>query len=110
MIFSFINVIFYTGTFAYAGGQFGTVVTMPISGFLAGSSIGWPSIFYIFGSIALLWSITFYFMGFDSPVLHPSISHGEKLYIQGSLGEMTEKTKLDVSKGKFYKKRLSLGP
>ncbi|XP_033217679.1 putative inorganic phosphate cotransporter [Belonocnema kinseyi] len=74
------------GTWAYAGGQFGTVVTMPISGLLAGSVIGWPSIFYIFGSIAIIWAIVFFFYGSDSPGLHPSISHAEKLYIEGSLG------------------------
>ncbi|KAL0113305.1 hypothetical protein PUN28_012453 [Cardiocondyla obscurior] len=73
------------GTFAYAGAQFGTVITMPIAGFLAESYIGWPSIFYIFGALAIVWSIVFYYFGADSPSVHRSISQEERMYIEESL-------------------------
>ena len=76
----------FLGTFAYAGAQMGTVVTMPISGFLAGSSFGWPSIFYSFGVVAIIWGITFVFAGSDQPSTHPSISEKEKQFIEESLG------------------------
>ncbi|KAL6437430.1 hypothetical protein ACFW04_005133 [Cataglyphis niger] len=73
------------GTFAYAGAQFGTVITMPISGFLAASSIGWPSIFYLFGALTILWSTVFLYYGADSPAEHRSISQKEREYIEESL-------------------------
>ncbi|XP_067213756.1 putative inorganic phosphate cotransporter isoform X2 [Linepithema humile] len=73
------------GTFAYAGAQFGTVIAMPISGFLAASNVGWPSIFYLFGALSILWSVSFFFLGADSPSNHRSISEEEKEYIEKSL-------------------------
>ncbi|XP_043503679.1 putative inorganic phosphate cotransporter [Polistes fuscatus] len=79
-------------TFAYAGAQFGTVIALPISGFLAASPIGWPSIFYIFGGIAVLWSIAFFFFGSDTPSTHSSISIEEKKYIENSLQIASPKT------------------
>ncbi|XP_028047518.1 putative inorganic phosphate cotransporter isoform X2 [Monomorium pharaonis] len=81
------------GTFAYAGGQFGTVITMPIAGLLAASSAGWPSIFYLFGALAIVWSVVFFYFGADAPSDHRSISQEEKMYIEESL--KTTETKND---------------
>ena len=77
----------FAGTFAYAGAQFGTVVTMPISGWLASSSGGWPSIFYTIGCLSLVWSVAFYIWGSDSPAKHAGISMSERKYIETSLGQ-----------------------
>src|SRR5580765_1781354 len=88
MSLQYIFVIYFliaSGTFAYAGAQFGTVITMPISGFLAASSVGWPSIFYIFGALAILWSTVFLYFGADSPAENRSISQKEREYIEESL-------------------------
>lgn len=85
------------GTFAYAGAQFGTVISLPISGALAASAAGWPSIFYFFGALGILWSICFFFLGADSPSKHRSISQEERVYIEESL-RTTEK--LENSKDK----------
>ena len=38
--------------FYISGSYFGTVISLPISGALAESSAGWPSIFYVFGKIS----------------------------------------------------------
>lgn len=81
------------GTFAYAGAQFGTVIAMPISGFLAASKVGWPSIFYVFGVLAIVWSTLFFLCGADSPSSHRTISREEKEYIEDSL--KTKETKGD---------------
>ncbi|XP_071576585.1 putative inorganic phosphate cotransporter [Temnothorax nylanderi] len=58
---------------------------MPIAGLLAASSIGWPSIFYIFGALAIIWSIAFFYFGADAPSKYRSISPEEKMYIEESL-------------------------
>jgi len=66
---------------------------MPISGFLAASKIGWPSIFYVFGALAIIWSTIFFIYGADSPSSHRTISWEEKEYIEESL--RTKETKAD---------------
>merc|ERR1719447_2545408 len=52
----------------YSGAQAGTVLSLPISGFLC-EAFGWPSVFYVF----------------DSPQTHPRISSSERRYILNSL-------------------------
>ena len=38
----------------YAGSQFGTVISQPISGILCSTDFlgGWPSVFYLFGNVS----------------------------------------------------------
>lgn len=74
------------GTYCYAGSQFGTVLMLATSGFLASSPFGWPSIFYISGACGILWSILWFFVGGNSPADHKSISPEEKQFIESSLG------------------------
>lgn len=74
------------GTYCYAGSQFGTVVMLGVSGVLAESTMGWPSIFYISGVAGLVWSIIYFFYGASSPSdCQNRISPDEKLFIESSL-------------------------
>lgn len=61
---------------------------MPISGLLCASNLwgGWPSVFYIFGAIGILWAIVWLLLTHDRPENHPRISAKEKEYIQSSIG------------------------
>jgi hypothetical protein len=59
---------------------------MPICGALATSSIGWPSIFYIFGAVGMLWVVLWFFVGADRPGTHKFISKAEQAYIETNLG------------------------
>ncbi|XP_070534945.1 vesicular glutamate transporter 1-like [Ptychodera flava] len=72
-------------TFAFAGSYVGTVVSMPLSGLLA-KNVGWPSVFYVFGGLAVLWFIGWWFLISDFPSEHPTIGHLELNYIQDSIG------------------------
>lgn len=74
------------GTYVYAGAQVGTIVTMPACGALASSSIGWPSIFYIFGAVGILCGFLWIFFGADRPGTHKFISKAEQAYIETNLG------------------------
>jgi hypothetical protein len=56
------------------------------SGALASSSIGWPSIFYIFGAVGILWVVFWVFLGADRPGTHKYISKEEQAYIETNLG------------------------
>lgn len=64
----------------------GTIITMPVCGALASSSIGWPSIFYIFGAMGICWVLLWVFLGADRPATHRFILTEEKLYIETNLG------------------------
>lgn len=59
---------------------------MPVCGALASSSIGWPSIFYIFGALGISWVLLWVFLGADHPATHRFISKAEKAYIETNLG------------------------
>ncbi|KAF5293591.1 hypothetical protein FQA39_LY03076 [Lamprigera yunnana] len=75
------------GTFVYAGGPFGTVLSLPFTGWLAGTSLGWPYAFYIYGAVGLLWCILWIILGKNSPALHTTMSPVERKFIEASLGE-----------------------
>lgn len=71
------------GAVVYAGAQFGTVISMPISGLLAEHS--WPSIFYVFGFLGVVWSLAFLWTVYEDPQSSPKISTTEKNFINKSL-------------------------
>ncbi|XP_059615082.1 putative inorganic phosphate cotransporter isoform X2 [Phlebotomus argentipes] len=80
-------------TYCYSGAQFGTVIMLSASGFLASSFLGWPSVFYVAGFAGVFWSVLWYFFGGNSPSEFKSISPEEKEFIEKSLnvGEKPEK-------------------
>lgn len=71
------------GAIVYAGAQFGTIISMPSSGLLAEHS--WPSIFYVFGAVGVVWSLIFLYTVYEDPSSSPKISEKEKIYINTSL-------------------------
>ncbi|XP_044754354.1 putative inorganic phosphate cotransporter isoform X1 [Coccinella septempunctata] len=74
------------GAFVYAGAQFGTVISMPLSGLLSVSEWGWPSVFYVFGAIGTIWCIFFLIFVHEDPFSSPRIDDDERKYIQKTLG------------------------
>ena len=73
---------------------------MPLSGLLCeyGFDGGWPTVFYFFGSVGVLWSIVWTCTVSDSPSQSPTISAEEKQYILGSLEESDRKVRDFLSK------------
>ncbi|XP_077289112.1 putative inorganic phosphate cotransporter [Arctopsyche grandis] len=80
------------GNFVIAGGPFGTIIGMPLSGFLC-QHYGWPVTFQLIGAMAITMGFIWFWFGSDSPAKHQKISNEEKLYIQTSLGQ-TSKPKI----------------
>ncbi|XP_050412208.1 sialin isoform X1 [Patella vulgata] len=72
----------------------GTIVTFAMTGVLCDSSFlnGWPSVFYITGGFALLWSILWILAVADGPELSKRISAVEREYILKSLSNRTPQT------------------
>jgi len=76
------------GAFILAGMQFGTVISLPLSGYLCEIQWdnGWPLAFYVPGSLAVVWFIFWVMLIFDGPDVHPRIAEDEKKYILDSTG------------------------
>ncbi|KAH8306841.1 hypothetical protein KR018_006074 [Drosophila ironensis] len=71
----------------YAGSNIGTVISMPLSGWLCSLDFlgGWPSAFYIFGLLGIVWFLCWMYLVYDTPRAHPRISCAERDYIERSL-------------------------
>ncbi|XP_016958620.1 putative inorganic phosphate cotransporter [Drosophila biarmipes] len=84
------------GTLCYSGAQFGTVMMLATSGFIADSALGWPSIFYLGGAAGFLWMIFWYVFSASTPEEHRLISPGELKFITESRsdGKMQSAEKL----------------
>ncbi|XP_068903527.1 vesicular glutamate transporter 3-like [Tenebrio molitor] len=77
-------------TLAFSGSYVGTVVSMPASAYLA-TALGWPSIFYFFGVLGLIWFVIWWILVAESPADDPRISKEELEYIQKCLGNVDAK-------------------
>ena len=73
----------------HAGGSVGIVSGMAISGVLADSDImgGWPSVFYSFGLLTVVWFVFWVLLVSDRPDDHPWISQQEVDLIENDLGD-----------------------
>lgn len=71
-------------SFTFGGFSVGTVVMMPVSGFLA-ENFGWQSVFYVTGSIACVWYVVWLFWIEESPLTDSKITEKERDYIVESL-------------------------
>lgn len=64
----------------------GAALTMPVCGYLI-STVGWASVFYVTGTIGLIWSILWFFLVYDSPAQHPRISDEERIDIETKISD-----------------------
>lgn len=65
--------------------QFGTIICLPVSGWLSSSGFlgGWPSVFYVFGALGVLWGVPWFLLVHNRPENHPRISEAELKFITG---------------------------
>ena len=77
-------------TFAYAGAQFGTVISNPVSGYLCSLDGtdgkpnfmgGWPSVFYLCGALGVLWFGVWMLLFTSDPDHDARITAAERDYI-----------------------------
>uniref|UniRef100_A0A6M2DW71 Putative permease of the major facilitator superfamily protein n=1 Tax=Xenopsylla cheopis TaxID=163159 RepID=A0A6M2DW71_XENCH len=74
--------------YVYAGTHFGTIVSLPLTGWLCTLQTygGWPLAFYVFGILGIIWFMVWLYLVFDSPVAHPRITAEERNYILAAVG------------------------
>lgn len=73
-------------SFVFAGNYVGIVIMLPICGVLS-QNLGWESVFYVTGSVSVVWFILWMVLIKESPEVDPYITLEEKNYIQKSIGE-----------------------
>ncbi|CAH0715893.1 unnamed protein product, partial [Brenthis ino] len=92
---------------AYGGQALGTVLGLPIAGFIASSPLGWPGIFRFYAILSGIFGAVMWTLGADSPAQHPKISAAERYYIEDSIGHVGHhnKKKLKVPWGAILRSR-----
>uniref|UniRef100_A0A2C9M9Q5 Major facilitator superfamily (MFS) profile domain-containing protein n=1 Tax=Biomphalaria glabrata TaxID=6526 RepID=A0A2C9M9Q5_BIOGL len=75
-------------TISFCGSYAGAVLGMPLSGILT-RYLGWQSGFYVFGVLGAIWSVAWWFLSYEKPSTHPTITEEERVYIETSIGETT---------------------
>ncbi|XP_059058450.1 putative inorganic phosphate cotransporter [Achroia grisella] len=83
------------GSFIYAGGHLGTALELSAAGFIA-EYWGWPAIFYVIGTLGVIWTTIYIFIGASSPQESRLISDTERKYIEHSLGHVVGQKKLST--------------
>ena len=66
------------------GAQFGTVVSMTVSGIIA-TSFHWQTTFYLFGALGCVWFMCWSLFVSDTPQSHPRITPKELDYIESNI-------------------------
>ena len=70
--------------FSFSGAQFGTVISMPISGIIC-QKYGWPTMFYIFGSISCTWVFIWFIVAESTAKEYKKMDERERTYILSQL-------------------------
>ncbi|XP_012526725.1 putative inorganic phosphate cotransporter [Monomorium pharaonis] len=79
------------GSLVFAGAQLGTVFANVVSGLIL-HDFEWPTVFYVFGGIGVLWFVVFVLICYNNPDEHPFISNRERKYLHERMNEHTHKT------------------
>ncbi|XP_026761732.1 putative inorganic phosphate cotransporter [Galleria mellonella] len=89
--------------YVYAGSNIGTVISLPISGWLCTLDFGggWPLCFYLFGGLGIVWFIAWMLLVYDTPRTHPRICPKEIEYITSTIGDQGEKSTMSIPWRKF---------
>ncbi|EHH18005.1 hypothetical protein EGK_14534 [Macaca mulatta] len=73
-------------TIAGSGSAFGSFIILCVGGLIS-QALGWPFIFYIFGSTGCVCCLLWFTVIYDDPMHHPCISVREKEHIVSSLAQ-----------------------
>ncbi|KAM3965175.1 putative inorganic phosphate cotransporter [Aphomia sociella] len=89
--------------YVYAGSNIGTVISLPMSGWLCTLDFGggWPLCFYLFGGLGVLWFIAWMLLVYDTPRTHPRICQKEIEYITATIGPQEDKPNMSIPWCKF---------
>ncbi|XP_066956747.1 sialin-like isoform X1 [Macrobrachium rosenbergii] len=76
----------------YMANCLGTIMTLPVCGLII-DSLGWETVFYVCGAVAIVWVAFWSLLMFDSPLNHPRISEKEREFILDAISAETTRQK-----------------
>ncbi|XP_020135724.1 sodium-dependent phosphate transport protein 3 isoform X4 [Microcebus murinus] len=82
-------------TIAGSGVAFGSFIILCVGGLIS-QALGWPFIFYIFGSTGCVCCLLWFTVIYDDPMHHPCISVREKEHIVSSLAQQSSSPRRSV--------------
>ncbi|XP_074644337.1 vesicular glutamate transporter 2-like [Tubulanus polymorphus] len=71
-------------TSSIAGKEFGIIACLGLSGVLT-ARLGWQSVFYTYGLIAIIWVFLWWLLVTETPSQHPRISQTELEYLENNI-------------------------
>lgn len=80
---------------AGSGAAFGSFIILCVGGLIS-QALGWPFIFYIFGSIGCVCCVLWFTMIYDDPMHHPCITVKEKEYITSSVAQQSSSPRRSI--------------
>ncbi|KAM7055568.1 sodium-dependent phosphate transport protein 3 isoform 3-T3 [Molossus nigricans] len=80
---------------AGSGAAVGSFIILCVGGLIS-QALGWPFIFYIFGSLGCVCSLLWFTVIYDDPMRHPCISIREKEHIVASLAQQSTSRRRSV--------------
>lgn len=76
------------GSMVFAGAQLGTVLANLLSGQIL-HRYTWPAVFYVFGTLGIVWFLMWVVLCYNNPYVHPFISEREVKYLNERMNEHT---------------------
>ncbi|XP_034830470.1 putative inorganic phosphate cotransporter [Maniola hyperantus] len=83
------------GAMIFGGAQIGNIAGPYISGLLLANGGDWANVFYVFGSLGVLWFLFFTLLCYSTPNSHPFISDEERDYLNANVTASGLHKKLD---------------
>ncbi|XP_049800823.1 sialin-like isoform X3 [Schistocerca nitens] len=83
---------------AVMGSSVGAALTFPLCGLII-HFLNWQAVFYVTGTIGILWFISWWWLVYDNPADHPRISESELEHIQNAIGDSISKKKVGFFSG-----------
>ncbi|XP_047109159.1 sialin-like isoform X1 [Schistocerca piceifrons] len=80
---------------AFMGSSLGAALTFPLCGMII-HFFNWQTVFYVTGTIGILWFISWWWLVYDNPAEHPTISESELKRIQNAIGDSVSEKKLPI--------------
>jgi len=68
----------------------GTMFAVLTTGWIVGTH-GWPMVFYLFGSLGVLWTLVWFRAAYDTPAAHPRISREELALLEANADARTDR-------------------
>lgn len=99
MYFFYPHYIFFVVTkivilFSIIGGQIGVAIAMLLGGWLCTTQFlgGWPSVFYVSGTVGVIWGIMWFMLVPQQPQDHPVLQERELKHVNTKQNSKKENT------------------